>query len=42
MKRNKRTEKHILPFRVKVAVLTPMTCPYESINGPPEFPVYVE
>lgn len=26
------------PLRVKVAVLTPITWPYESINGPPEFP----
>ena len=28
-----------IPLRVKVAVFTPITCPYESINGPPEFPV---
>lgn len=26
------------PFLVKVDVLTPITCPYESINGPPELP----
>lgn len=31
--------KKFSPLRVNVAVLTPITCPYESINGPPEFPV---
>ena len=28
----------LLPFLVKVAVFTPITRPYELINGPPEFP----
>ena len=32
-------ESKSIPFRVKVEVLTPITWPYESINGPPEFPV---
>jgi hypothetical protein len=29
------------PLRVKVAVLTPITWPCESINGPPELPVKI-
>lgn len=28
-------------MRVKVAVLTPITWPYESTNGPPELPVQI-
>lgn len=34
-------ETSYLPFLVKVDVFTPITWPYESINGPPEFPVHI-
>lgn len=29
------------PLRVNVAVLTPITWPYESISGPPELPAFI-
>lgn len=32
---------YILPLRVNVAVFTPITWPYESISGPPEFPALI-
>jgi len=36
--KHKCTKQTSSPLRVNVAVLTPMTWPFESINGPPELP----